>query len=368
MARSRRRRWLDAVALLFGSILAFALGELGLRRAQPPQLSVIRYPCIYQPDDALGFRYAPGARGVVAGHFEIYNEVEINSLGFYDDEPAPPETSAFRVLAVGDSFTAAMNVARSEVWTAVLERELRARGLPAADVINLGIDGTGTDVHVELIREYVAKFRPQVVILAFYANDVLDVLNGRFQRECYRGYVLSYQTPEQRDGLRARVDAHTGKRVRRWLFDHSYVVRLLIRAVQGPLNPYRIQFLQPRLAELGIDARSRQRRRPQLEAAWAELVRLSDSCDCRLLVVPVPPAADARGSLEILRKRAPHAELEVLDVVPRFARALRREGRVHADLYFVNDNHFNAYGNALSRRAIAEFLAESLSGGVDQSM
>ena len=39
--------------------------------------------------------------------------------------------TSLRVLAVGDSFTAALNVARDEVWTAVLERTLRARGMSA---------------------------------------------------------------------------------------------------------------------------------------------------------------------------------------------------------------------------------------------
>ena len=111
----------------------------------------------------------PGATGQVAAHFEIDNRVEINSLGFYDAEPGPDE-AAPRVLVVGDSFTAAMNVERPAVWTAVLERALRDGGQPRADVVNLGLDGTGTDVHAALLREYVPRFSPDTVLIAFYAG------------------------------------------------------------------------------------------------------------------------------------------------------------------------------------------------------
>ena len=240
MATGVERRGSRLVALLLGALAALAFGEVALRLLRPPQLAVVRYPCIYRPDPELGFRYLPGATGQVAAHFEIDNRVEINSLGFYDAEPGPDE-AAPRVLVVGDSFTAAMNVERPAVWTAVLERALRDGGQPRADVVNLGLDGTGTDVHAALLREYVPRFSPDTVLIAFYANDVVDVMRGRFQRECHAGYVLSYQTPSQRDMLRARIDAHRAKRLRIWLFEHSFLVRLAGAALLSPWSPYRLE-------------------------------------------------------------------------------------------------------------------------------
>ena len=80
------------------------------------------------------------------------------------------------MLAVGDSFTAALNVPREVVWTAVLERELRSRVFPSADVIYLGIDGTGTDVPRHLLRSFIPLFPPQVVFVAFYSTVLLLVL------------------------------------------------------------------------------------------------------------------------------------------------------------------------------------------------
>ena len=171
-----------------------------------------------------------------------------------------------------------MNVPRDAVWTAVLERELRARGFPSADVVNLGLDGSGTDVHVELIRQYVPRFEPQVVVLAFFANDFQDTLNGRFERECYRDYVLSYQTPAQRDSLRERVDAHQAKRLQRFAVSHSYLARLVQLAAADPLDPHHIEFLQPRASELGITEALRKSRRPQLARALGDLEQLARSC------------------------------------------------------------------------------------------
>jgi lysophospholipase L1-like esterase len=354
--RDSPRRGFQLTALLLGVAAAGLLGEALLRFVRPPALSAIRYPCFYEPDAELGFRYRPHAHGVVAGHFEIDNEVATNSLGFYDDEPLAPDEVGLRVLAFGDSFTAALNVPQSEVWTSVLERELRARGRTRADVVNLGLDGTGTDVHLALMREFVPRLRPDVVVLAFFANDFGDVLNGRFERECYRDYVLSYQSAAQRAGLRARVDAHLEGRLRRWLHDHVYLARLLAAPFLPPLNPYRIQFLQPRRSELAIDDALRAQRRTEWDRTLTDLEALAAACACRLLVAPVPPRSQADGSLAMWHRQAGARALEVVDLLPAMQALARESGLAHPDLYFEHDNHLNTVGNAIYARALANHL------------
>jgi len=343
-----------AIALLLGSTaLTLSLAEVAVRRLRPAAASIIHYPCIYAEDDRFGFRYLPGAVGRVAGHFEIDNLVRINSIGFYDDEPMPPGASELVVLAVGDSFTAALNIPREAVWTAVLERELRSRGFPSADVINLGIDGTGTDVHRDVLRAFIPRFRPQVAVVAFYANDIDDVLHGRFSRECYGGYVLSYQDELQRMVLRGRVDEHLRRRTTRWIFDHSYLVRLVFFVVSRN-NLFRLHFVQPTAAELEITEAVKNRRRSGVRGIFRDLLELSRSCDCRLVVVPVPPRRRIDGSLNLLKRWLGDISLEIVDVVPAMKRMLEEDHREPADLFWVNDNHLNAYGNRLFARALAE--------------
>ena len=340
--------------LLLGSTaLGLSLAELVLRWLRPPAASIIHYPCIYAEDERFGFRYLPESMGRVAAHFEIDNTVRMNSIGFYDDEPAPPGASDLVVLAVGDSFTAALNVPREAVWTAVLERELRSRGFPSADVINLGIDGTGTDVHRDVLRAFVPRFRPQVVVVAFYANDIDDVLRGRFSRECYRDYVLSYQDDLQRMILRGRVDEHLRRRMARWFFDRSYLARLLSYAISGN-SLFRLYFVQPTAAELGITEAVKKERHSGVAASFRDLLELSRRCDCRLVVVPVPPRRRLDGSLSVLRRWLGDVPLEIVDVVPAMMRMLAEDQRQTPDLFWENDDHLNVYGNLLFARALAE--------------
>jgi lysophospholipase L1-like esterase len=355
MSGSWRARRLSTLALLLASFTAaLLLAEATLRTLRPPAASIIRYPCIYVEDERFGFRYQAGAVGRVAGHFEIDNTVHINALGFHDDDPLPAGASELRVLAVGDSFTAGLNLGRDEVWTAVLERELRERGYPSADVVNLGIDGTGTEVHRDLLRAFIPEFRPDVAILAFYANDIDDALHGRFSRECYRGYVLAFQDELQRMILRRRVEVHLDRRFARWLFDHSFLVRMLEFLSSGTRNLFRLHYVQPSLAELGIDEAVKRARRPRLRAVFADLEALARGCGCRFLVVPVPPRRSLDGSLRVLRRWIEDTELELVDVVPAIEKMLAEDGRRASDLFWANDNHLNAYGNRLFARALAE--------------
>jgi lysophospholipase L1-like esterase len=325
-----------------------------LRWLRPEPASLVQYPCIYQPDAVTGFRYQPGGRGTVSGHFEFDHEVVMNSLGFYDDEPEP--SPALRILAVGDSFTAALNVARDQVWTALLERMVRAYGFDA-DVVNIGLDGTGTDVQLALLREYVPRFRPQFVLVAFFANDVEDVKNGRFTRECYRDQVLSYQTPAQRDALRAQVDAWASHAALRWLSQRSWLARLALVAAEGPANAYRLSFRQPSRAELGLTPELLQAREALPRRSFEELARFAAECDCRVIVVPVPARRELAASRDRVRELVRGLPaLEVVDVLARMRGQLEKDEREPADFYFRYDAHLNAYGN----RVFASMLAESV--------
>ena len=360
MSRSGQARWLRVLSLLAGSGIALGLGEAGLRVAPPEQLDRIEYPCFYEPDAALGFHYRPNASGRVAGHFEIENLAVTNSLGFYDDEPLAPGAADPRILAVGDSFTAAMNVPRSEVWTAVLDRKLRAAGWPRADVVNLGIDGTGTDVHAALIERELPRFAPDIVVLAFFGNDFADVLNGRFERECHRGWVLSYQNESQRRELRARVDAHLARRWQRFLFDHSYLFRLLMQTLEGPRSLHHIQFVQPSAFELGIDDAAPQRRAPALARALLALERIAQGCRCRFVVAPVPARFGLEASAKLFRERTRAGAFEILDAAPILQREIAARGLVVPDLFFVHDAHLNTLGNELFGNAVFELLTPAL--------
>jgi hypothetical protein len=70
------------------------------------------------------------------------------------------------VLAVGDSFTFGDEAEDHQTWPANLERILKLR------VLNAGVGAYGIDQAVLRAEQLTAKYRPQVVILAFISDDV----------------------------------------------------------------------------------------------------------------------------------------------------------------------------------------------------
>jgi hypothetical protein len=227
-------------------------------------------------------------------------------------------------------------------------------------VVNLGLDGTGTDVHLDVLERFAPRLPPDAVVLAFYANDPSDVTHRRFQRTCHEGFVLSYQSEAQREALRARVEAWRAHPWRRWIHENLYWARLMGALWLSPHDPYRLRFLQPRLAELAPPSRDARDGARRFRAAVRGFEAFAAACDCRVWVAPVPPRADPAGSRRTWLRAAPQSTLPLLDVVPAFARARAIRGLDHADLYFAHDNHLNAVGNEVYGRAVAEALLAEL--------
>jgi hypothetical protein len=123
-------------------------------------------------DPLLGWKHQPGARARYERR-EYATDVVINSRGLRDRErpyEAPP--GAFRVLALGDSFIEGFTVPFEDSVTQVLERAMAREGCPV-EVINGGTVGYSTDQQFLFYREEGHKYRPRVVVLFFYYNDVL---------------------------------------------------------------------------------------------------------------------------------------------------------------------------------------------------
>ena len=85
---------------------------------------------------------------------------------------APPALAEDRVIvALGDSLTAGLGVARDEAYPALLEARLRRAGF-AYRVVNAGVSGDTTAGGLRRL-DWVLRSRPDVVIVALGANDGL---------------------------------------------------------------------------------------------------------------------------------------------------------------------------------------------------
>jgi len=116
----------------------------------------------------LGWRPRPGYRT---------DQFTLNSRGLRGAREYPYEKGSGerRIVAVGDSFTfgsvdpALMAPIPDEaVYTARLEQSL-----PGVSVLNLGVDGYGTDQLLLYLREEGFKYSPDLVILSVYVDDLV---------------------------------------------------------------------------------------------------------------------------------------------------------------------------------------------------
>ncbi len=112
---------------------------------------------------------------------------ERNVLGFRTEhETLEKGDGVIRVLALGDSFTFGVGVARtSDLWPARLEALLSALGggagatspreemSGAVEVVNLGTAGFTTANQAELLRRLGWQFDPDLVVIQFFVNDLL---------------------------------------------------------------------------------------------------------------------------------------------------------------------------------------------------
>lgn len=362
--RGNRGKLAASLLLLVASILSTAgVLEAVLRATTPLRYSRSILPPVYVRDEQLGYRYAPGSSGRLCRNFEIDNLVRINSLGFHDIEHSRQSSETDpRILVIGDSFTAALHVGVSDGWTQTLQRGLRSVGHRSAEVVNLGLDGTGTDVHLAILKEYLPVFEPDLVILAFYENDADDVMRKRRFRECYGDYVLVFENDVQRDELRAFVEEHRPGSALAWLIDHSLLARAMTFWHAGSLL-LKTNFISPSM--IGMPVEQETYETADIDAPFEGLLALSETHGFRLAVVPVPAREDPSTSVDALHGSLSSTlldRLEVVDILPGVQRLLGEDERTYRDLFWRYDGHLDGYGNRVFGTAMVE-VVDGLLGG-----
>jgi hypothetical protein len=168
---ANRKELIFAAAVLVGIPL---LLEAGLRTSRTQF-----QPELYKPNRERGWVLRPGASGVVAVETRQY--VRINSRGFRDEERSYDKpANTLRIAVLGNSWTEALQVPLDKTYTAVLQRELTKRACFASqrvEVLNFGVAGYSTAQELLTLQQEVWKYRPDVVLLAFYpARDIANNL------------------------------------------------------------------------------------------------------------------------------------------------------------------------------------------------
>ena len=219
MRRTRAAEWALAAASALFVVLAALAAELALRAARPAFLrrGRVEHPHVYS--ETYGWALRPGARYVGRGG----EAITVNARGYrgplHADTPAP---GTIRVVMLGDSITFGTGVADGETFASRLD------ALPDLEVLNLGVDGYGTDQElIRLEREGLA-FHPHAVVLNFCVRN--DYFDNSLPVALYDGRSPKpYFTLE--GGALTRHDAHLRlsrrQRAAVALIERSYLVNAL---------------------------------------------------------------------------------------------------------------------------------------------
>lgn len=392
----RWRRW--GLSLLLQALVLLLLSELVLRlltRINPENgMAMIgRFVLLpYRPSPAsvrawqartaggylvldreLGWTVAPRGRSPDGLYLANADGARTPSDRAYDERPV---VGRLRLVTLGDSFTHGDGVGIEDTW----QRELERRRADL-EVVNLGVPGYGTDQAYLRWRRLGARLHPHFALLGIWPENICRNVNlirfflqpaGGFgflskPRFVLAGGRLENQNEPVIQGeplVRALTDPAGAALLR-----HEYW------AIPRDLEPRAWQHL--RVARVIATVESLYRRRVlrerlyagedpsgiELTVAIAEAFRRdAEGTGAVPLVVLYPmlhlvaryPEENALPLARALRARG----LDVIDLGPPMARALREEG---GSCCYAADNHLSPQGN----RRLAAWLLERLAPRLD---
>lgn len=134
--------------------------------------------------------------------------ITVNRHGFRDRPyriEKPPNTT--RIAVLGDSYTFGWGVNQSQTYSTVLERRLNHSTDDAVQTLNFGVPGLTTTEEVEQFRERWVQFGPDVVIVGYAFNDIMNMSErDRIQTRLHReGVWANRSEPRQSQKIAERT-------------------------------------------------------------------------------------------------------------------------------------------------------------------
>jgi lysophospholipase L1-like esterase len=180
---------LAEVALRVGDLRSFVAAD---PRCAGSDASQLTQKGLYALDAAAGYVMRPNL--CVRLRTTEYDEVlRTNSRGLAGPELPPSKPAGeFRIVVLGDSYAVGGQVPYVQVFPAVLEQELRARGSGQVQVVDAGVGGYSTYNEAGWLRENLSWLQPDlVVVAAFLGNDVSENVMAT-----EAGYVIDPEHPK----------------------------------------------------------------------------------------------------------------------------------------------------------------------------
>lgn len=388
------------MALIAAGLLLIALfGEGWLQLRTPFTENTIGWNRYSQE---TGLMNPPNTEIRNTNRLDYWTVTRTNKLGFLDRERPDPERAAAscHIAAIGDSFVEAIQVGVEDKFHVRLE-EMATTNLPGLDVTTsaYGVRSTGQTHQLPWYDEYTRPLRPNLVILVFVNNDIVDNSPALYAMKTGYGpdgipYATARENPDGVIHLRPPQPGYARERlssfqdypliIRYWRNTDSLLVHWLGRKI-GLKTLWRMSPFHTRAEELV--------RRPGYESTldgW-DPADIADTSMSNFLTQPDPPPVFQEAlkftafALDEFRRRTKRdgAELVILashtmgrsgdplfERVADMARELgipvvnqsdyiARQGGKIEDARFAHDNHWSAQGHQWAAEALLGWLREN---------
>ncbi len=209
-----------------------------------------------------------------------------NRMGIRERESVFTDTSAQRIICIGDSYTEGLGAPYDSSYPRILETLLQHQGI-RADVYNAGVAGSDPFFEFMLLKQKLLSAKPQYVLITFNSSDLTDYI--------FRGGMERFHT----DGT---THYNRGPAVERY-YKYSYVVRFFLNEI--------LQYDH----SLFIKKKDMIQKNSEAVKAYADLFenmkRLSEENHFRLLVIIQPIAKELiLNNQHGYETRAAFAEME----------------------------------------------------------
>lgn len=331
---------LSAFALI-GCVALIVLAELSARALlpewAPPREERVKF-WVY--DELLGWAHAPNQHGRF-NHRDFSVEVVINSQGMRDSEYSVERTGKRRMLVLGDSYGWGFGVEHSERFSEIMED-----AYPDWEIINASVSGYGTDQEFLFLRERGMAFKPDVVLLLFYAEDFVN--NNHDEQYWYFKPLFRINGGELELHNVPVPKATTIQRLKRFVLGRTYLGRILHLAKCRwlALSGSQVNHKIGNTDRDSSDRRSRYHVTDRLITSMNELCKKNGSL---FLLVSIPMGRQRRTVLQRIteEQRIPHLQLDA------------DFESTTTSVMFPHDRHWNEEGHRIAANAIDRFLRKS---------
>jgi hypothetical protein len=348
-----RKTLLTLAAALLSLLLVIAGAEAVLRYYQYSKYGIELLSDanhgIISKDDRLGWKTSPNLHYRSRERDALNREypVKVSTDGHGCRSFGNPLAARTKLLFLGDSFTAAVNVGDDKTYHGVL-----GSLLGDVEVFACGAGGYGSLQEFMLLDQYLDLIKPDAVLVQFYDNDFLDndpsldMIKSLYNTGTPRPYLEPSGAVASRyatyDGLFWTLPAHIADNLRLLKFLNN---RLAIALSRLPKS----RSATEEIARLGATHEGFRRSASTTQAIMAMIKKKAGGVPVYLFCI-----TDRQPYYETIRSICEEVGLRFIEGVPQALGARERQQPLSTKA--ADREHLNEIGN----RVVAESLLESL--------